>query len=439
MNKRMKIQNTAMERMKGRGQKPKRIIQAELAMTLLVFLVGCFIPAAFAASTLTLPTDTILIEEEAFYGDQSLKEVVLPEGIKRIENLGFAGSTVRKINLPKSLTYIADNAFEGCRLETISAEKGTYAYQWCREHGYFTMYRALLIGEETFWYDRENTRFRSDVDNMARMLSQVYGPKGGKYTINKRYDRTYNQICSDIQNCLGDAMIQDVSLFFITTHGNNSGDGELAMPDFSSKEYLPFDTLATWLTTYVKGEVIVIIQSCGSGSAIYDTAEGEMKGSGRKAGLTFDPDAFNEAAIRAFEKADTGLLRHMEIADSELNPITEKGELKKSTGDLRIPKYYVLTASNHQEKSYGMDYPDKGISYNYFPKWLIEGIGTKNQSPADISPKDGVVTLEEIYQYIKQYDTWPMKWKDSAGNWHTDYQHVQRYPVNSQYKLFTFE
>ena len=428
-----------MERLKGRRRRSERIIQAELAITLLVFITECFIPSAFATSTLTLPANTIIIQEEAFCGDRSLKEVVLPEGIKRIENLGFAGSTVRKINLPKSLTYIADNAFDGCKLETISAEKGTYAYQWCREHGYLTMYRALLIGEETFWYDRENTRFRSDVDNIAGMLGRVRGPKGGKYTVNKRYDRTYEQIRSDIQNCLGDAMIQDVSLFFISTHGNNSGDGELAMPDFSSPDSLPFDTLASWLTTYVKGEVIVIIQSCGSGSAIYDTAGGETKGAGKKAGLSFDPDAFNDAAIRAFEKADTGLLERMEKADSELIPITEKEKLKKSTGDLRIPKYYVLTASNHQELSFGMDYPDQGLSYNYFPKWLIEGVGTKNQSPADVSPKDGVVTLEELYQYIKQYDTWPMKWKDTAGNWHTDYQHVQRYPVNSQYQLFAFE
>ena len=49
-------------------------------------------------------------------------------------------------------------------------------------------------------------------------------------------------------------------------------DGDL--PDvreyvYSSTRLLSFSTLANWLSTYVRGTVIVILESCGSGSSVY--------------------------------------------------------------------------------------------------------------------------------------------------------------------------
>ena len=83
--------------------------------TIAVLMIATlFILGAAQAATLTLPADTKVIEEEAFYGDTSLDEVVLPEGIERIGERAFANSSLRKINLPDSLQYVADNAFDNC-------------------------------------------------------------------------------------------------------------------------------------------------------------------------------------------------------------------------------------------------------------------------------------------------------------------------------------
>jgi hypothetical protein len=56
-----------------------------------------------------------LIEDGAFYGCQSLKEVNVPLGIQKIDGSTFAGcSSLEKLTLPSSLSYISSGAFNGC-------------------------------------------------------------------------------------------------------------------------------------------------------------------------------------------------------------------------------------------------------------------------------------------------------------------------------------
>ena len=98
------------------------------------------------------------------------------------------------------------------------------------------------------------------------------------------------------------------------------------------------------------------------------------------------------------------------------------------TGAMRQSRFYVLAASRHHELSWGSE--SKG--YNYFTKWLTEGVGTSGNMPADTN-NDGVVTLTELFNYIKQYNTYGIKSSDDGKIY---YQHVQRYPVGSQYPLF---
>ena len=83
---------------------------------------------------LTLPPFLQAVGEEAFLGDTSLYEVVIPSSVTRIEARAFAGSTLTRINLPAGIKYIAEDAFEGCRLRQVSAE-GEYCLQWCADHG----------------------------------------------------------------------------------------------------------------------------------------------------------------------------------------------------------------------------------------------------------------------------------------------------------------
>ncbi len=87
-----------------------RLRVAAALLVLLLFLCAC----AAADNILTLPENTLDIKEGAFYGDTSLTEVTLPEGILTIGSKAFAYSSVKRIYLPDSLQSITDDAFEGC-------------------------------------------------------------------------------------------------------------------------------------------------------------------------------------------------------------------------------------------------------------------------------------------------------------------------------------
>ena len=88
---------------------------------------------------LIIPEGTRTIEEEAFFKTSALYEVVLPEGITRIEKRAFMGSSVKVINFPSSLVYIAEDAFDQKKLK-ITVEEGTYAYDWAVAHKYISEY-----------------------------------------------------------------------------------------------------------------------------------------------------------------------------------------------------------------------------------------------------------------------------------------------------------
>ncbi len=87
------------------------------------------------ADVLILPAKVKIISEEAFYEDTSLDEVVLPEGVEEIGPRAFARSSVTKINLPDSLTEIADDAFDLDADTAYSANPDTYAWDWLYENG----------------------------------------------------------------------------------------------------------------------------------------------------------------------------------------------------------------------------------------------------------------------------------------------------------------
>ena len=107
-------------------------------MKKIICSIVCIVMAAgtaFAAgAVLKLPEAIQTIEEETFYGDTSLYEVVVPSKLTRIEQKAFAYSSVVHINLPDSIEYIADDAFDGCHLEYAKTQSD-YCKKWCTDHG----------------------------------------------------------------------------------------------------------------------------------------------------------------------------------------------------------------------------------------------------------------------------------------------------------------
>ena len=91
--------------------------------------------AAASAGTLVLPARTTRIEDRTFYGSKALDEVDLAEPLSYIGHQAFAQSSVRYVYLPKSLTRIEDDAFEGCPNLVCLVEEGSYARRWCEARG----------------------------------------------------------------------------------------------------------------------------------------------------------------------------------------------------------------------------------------------------------------------------------------------------------------
>ena len=107
----------------------KRIFVFLLGLVALLFVFGVAV-----ASTLVIPAGTKVIEEEAFYGDASIDEVVLPEGIERIKARAVANSGLTRINLPESLKNIADDAFDANVLADVT--DGGSMYDWAIENDF---------------------------------------------------------------------------------------------------------------------------------------------------------------------------------------------------------------------------------------------------------------------------------------------------------------
>ena len=110
--------------MKGKASGTKMNRGTAVILLLAAILLFC---AAASAGELFLPDSLTEIGKEAFAGDTSLDEVVLPEKLKTIQSLAFANSSVRRIYLPESLTSIASDAFSGCEAVVGYGPDGTAA------------------------------------------------------------------------------------------------------------------------------------------------------------------------------------------------------------------------------------------------------------------------------------------------------------------------
>lgn len=307
-----------------------------------------------------------------------------------------------------------------------------------------TKYRALLIGEKNFTNPNEVcARNEGDVKLMKSMLGSVHGPTGESYeTIAAKYDLTASGVQSAIQSTFSGAGEEDVSLFFIATHGDSTSSGseagQLVMADGKK---LTLSTLAGWLAK-VNGKVIVVVEACGSGAAVKESASQNSiarKAASANAASSADAGAawaksFNAAVVSAFSGADTGVV----VSANQASASGMRKAQKNAAAFVVENKFYVLTAADYQEDSWGLEHPsDSDTGYNYFTRWLTQGVGTSGSMPAD-GNKDSQVALQELYDYIVEVGNNTKIWylDSNTGEEKYAYQHVQVYPANCDYALF---
>ena len=282
------------------------------------------------------------------------------------------------------------------------------------------VYRALLIGESTF----PGTKFcnlpaAKDVALMREMLKNTEGALGGDWIITTEKDRTAAQINKDILKAFSDAQEGDVSLFYISTHGDEVNSFDSDTPEYTGylvtypdqmydnwyeRYVMTLPCLASWLKD-IPGQVIVILDSCGSGAAVYGAnANGTESGSD----TSFEPSRFDNYIVKTFRALDKGTLAVNDGAFVVTN------------------KFYVLTSTGYQETCWTCD-----GKYSYFTKWLTDGVGTEGRMAADID-KDRTTTLDELYKYIAKRGKGGVTTRKGT----TSSQHVQVYPASSDFALF---
>ncbi len=106
-------------------------------------IIAALFPWSASSETLLLPSKLEVISAQAFEGDMSLDEVVLPEGIREIGPRAFANSSVTDINLPVSLETIADDAFDGAENVVFHTVEDSDEAQWVRDHFLFVTAEAI--------------------------------------------------------------------------------------------------------------------------------------------------------------------------------------------------------------------------------------------------------------------------------------------------------
>ena len=251
-------------------------------------------------------------------------------------------------------------------------------------------YRALLIGETGY-----SSQLRGPDNDVEAMEAMLNGLEMG-YEVTSQIDATKSEIIDLVDLILGEQGEDDISLFYYSGHGvTNSStyySGALMTVDV---DYISTDELADMLSA-VKGKVIVILDSCGSGAAVKSKSANKVD---------FDPAQFNAGVINAFKSA-------------------VKWQAK--SGELREEKFTVLTSSAYEEDSRTTN--SEGVWGGLFTKSIVWGNGFEylssdfcGEAPAD-KDKDTVVTLTECQEYCQICAE--------------DYQHIQAWPENSTEELW---
>ncbi|MBR1821946.1 MAG: Ig-like domain-containing protein [Clostridia bacterium] len=297
------------------------------------------------------------------------------------------------------------------------------------------VYRALVIGEGAFpGSGMSDLPGKRDAALMSKMLAGVKGPAGSGWIVQTATDLTAEQIHSAIRSAFAGAQEGDVSLFYISTHGDQeyaingrySGYAGclMAYPDTRYTQWydrcgLTLGRLAGWLCE-VPGQVVVMIDSCGSGAAIYGAAgvsapvlsPEDFDGATARDHVidvpAFSPEAFDQAVIDAFRELDKGVL-----APGQGAFVLEN-------------KFFVLTSSAYRETGWALK-----NKYSFFTKWLTDSVKTKGKMPADTN-RNKITTLGELYACMKKKaDKKTFKYQGAKYK-----QHVQVYPANSGFELF---
>ena len=229
-------------------------------------------------------------------------------------------------------------------------------------------YRALLVGEQRypFGVNAERRGSENSVNALAGLLNSGRFERT-RYEVRTEGDLSRAELIAAIREQFGAAVQGDTSLLYVTCHGNYTGG--MSFLELSDGSTLSARDLERELRR-VRGDVVVLIDCCGSGGAI--GAASERVDFAR--GLT---GAFSGAAIRG-------------------------------------SRYRVLCSAGLDEDSFRLAFNnDSGASVmtTVFARSLCDGAGwdidrnSRGTMGADRN-YDGAITLDELAEYMSGRVDW---------------------------------
>lgn len=322
-----------------------------------------------ALADAALPDDLLVIEEEAFRGDLSIVDMVIPGQVTTVCSRAFADTRLKTVVIPSSVTWIAPDAFENVLSPVLiitSPESAavSFALKANIDFRADTVCRALIIGQCDYPDEYALDGPGRDIVTMQSVLTD--------FEVTVATNLTADGILQAIAETFAGAKEEDISLVYYCGHGREE-DGALIGIDLTS--FVTADGLRAVLDR-VPGRKIVLADACSSGALI-----------GRAASQTAEND-FASAFTGAFAPRRLLLM-----------------------GTLAVQPYYVMASSRSDEISWEAAYG--GLFTHAFAE-------SREQGDTD---GDGVVTFEEAYQYAKQ------RVKTIAGASRKT-QSVQVYPEN---------
>ena len=233
-------------------------------------------------------------------------------------------------------------------------------------------WRALLVGEQNYAEGIATVRTGSvnSVSGMRSMLESL-AFDGARFKVSTLLDASRDEVLAGIENGFFDAGEQDMSLFYITCHGYYAGGMTfLQMYDGS---VLAAAELAQALRD-VEGDVLVVIDCCGSGGVIG----------------------------RASDTSD--ILKGIDaVYDGGVGPAV-----------MGTSRFRVLASAALEQESYRVSFNSSAGESDMstvFARALCEAGGWSVDRPARAALRadrnyDGRVTLTELYTYVARRVMW---------------------------------
>ena len=303
--------------------------------------------------------DDAAIECEVLPGNASdprLSYEVQPEGVVEVDRRGVLRG------LKEGEATVTVRALDGGQADVLSVTVGPAPRRW----------RALLVGEQNYASTVAAVRTGS-VNSVSGLRSMLEGLSfgGERYQVNALLDASRDGVLAAVGETFAEATEKDMSLFYITCHGYYAGGMTcLQMYDGS---VLTAAELASALRA-VKGDVLVVIDCCGSGGVI------------GRASRTGD-------ILRGIDGVFGGVVGPAVMGSS---------------------RFRVLASATLEQESYRVSFSDTAAESGMatvFARAICEAGGWSIDRAATGAMRadrnyDGRVTLDELYGYVSRRVMW---------------------------------